>query len=66
MGGLLRLHEALRPTPVVGWDLAFTPEGPVVIEGNLGITVTACQLAPARPLGQQPAWSALTAAIARR
>lgn len=31
---VLRAHGLLRDLTIVGWDVAITPEGPVLIEGN--------------------------------
>lgn len=30
----LRAHECLPQVKSIGWDMAFTPDGPVIIEGN--------------------------------
>jgi hypothetical protein len=30
-----KTHNELRELPIIGWDIAFTPEGPFLIEGNL-------------------------------
>jgi hypothetical protein len=30
----IRAHRAFSGRVVIGWDLALTPEGPVIIEGN--------------------------------
>lgn len=31
---VIRAHEALPEIPTIGWDVAITPNGPVLIEGN--------------------------------
>jgi hypothetical protein len=33
---VLRAHELapVHPLPIVGWDVAFTPEGPLLVEAN--------------------------------
>ncbi len=30
----LRAHDAFRPWILIGWDIAITPEGPVLVEAN--------------------------------
>lgn len=30
----VKAHQVLRDIPAIGWDVAITPEGPVMIEGN--------------------------------
>jgi hypothetical protein len=32
----VRAHGAFRPRVLIGWDIAITNEGPVIIEGNRG------------------------------
>jgi hypothetical protein len=37
--------------PSIGWDIAITPIGPVLIEGNYNWDVVLAQQAGSRPLG---------------
>ncbi|MBY8976569.1 hypothetical protein KHP62_12170 [Rhodobacteraceae bacterium NNCM2] len=48
---LARAHDALPGTvPVIGWDVTFGPEGPLVLEGNTGIGLLLFQLDRLEPL----------------
>jgi putative polysaccharide biosynthesis protein len=49
----LRAHRDFSDRTVVGWDIALTPEGPVVIEGNSGPCVDILQRMQRRGLGDQ-------------
>lgn len=35
----LELHERLNGIPIIGWDIAFTTDGPMFIEGNDNIEI---------------------------
>jgi len=49
----LRAHDTLFARfPSVGWDVAFTREGPMLIEGNWNWSEELLQLAHDRPLGE--------------
>ena len=50
----LRAHRVFHDFPSVGWDVAITPEGPVLIEANYNWNVELTQQAGARPLGETP------------
>lgn len=39
------LHSYLYGIPCIGWDIAFTPDGPVFIEGNDNFEITLNQCA---------------------
>lgn len=38
--GAKMLHYRLKEIPIIGWDIAFTPEGPLFIEGNDNMEVS--------------------------
>lgn len=48
----LRAHESFAPVPFVGWDVAFTPNGPILVEGNTGFGADDLQIAHQVPLGK--------------
>lgn len=48
----LRAHGVFSEFPSVGWDVAFTPAGPLLLEGNHDWDVVLAQQAGARPLGR--------------
>lgn len=52
----LRAHAAFAQFPSVGWDIAITPDGPVLLEGNFNWDVVLVQQAGCRPLGAT-AWT---------
>lgn len=39
----LELHERLKDIPIIGWDIAISPEGPIFIEGNDNIEIAPIQ-----------------------
>ena len=45
-------HESFRRIAFVGWDIAFTKDGPVLIEGNVGFGSTSPQVTHGKPLGK--------------
>ncbi len=47
----LEAHRAFPDFPSVGWDIAITPIGAVVVEGNYNWGVEIAQQAGSRPLG---------------
>lgn len=40
-----RLHDRLKDMPIIGWDIAITPEGPMFIEGNDNMEISLNQVA---------------------
>jgi hypothetical protein len=46
----LRAHEQLATCPAMGWDVGFTPDGPMLIEGNLPFCESLPQIAGCAPL----------------
>ncbi|MEY2878761.1 MAG: hypothetical protein RLZZ15_1141, partial [Verrucomicrobiota bacterium] len=45
-------HRALAHIAMIGWDVAFTAEGPVLLEGNHGMAMTPFNFPPNPPLGR--------------
>ena len=45
-------HRVFAGTVFLGWDIAFTPRGPVILEGNSGWDVVMVQMPQRTPLGQ--------------
>ena len=59
----LRAHDAEPVSPAIGWDVALTPEGPVLLEANF---ISGADIMPApsgRPLGSTPYPAALNAHV---
>lgn len=50
----IRAHRAFSGRMIVGWDLALTPEGPVVIEGNSDPDTHFLQRVHRRMIGRSP------------
>ncbi len=48
----LRAHRVFRRRIVIGWDLALTTDGPMVIEGNSNMDVSFIQRAYREPIGR--------------
>lgn len=47
-------HRLFRSRALVGWDIAATPEGPVVLEGNANMDVCFIQRCYRTPVGLSP------------
>jgi len=43
-------HRELKTCPAVGWDVAFTPQGPILLEGNLPFGIELTQFVTGIPL----------------
>ncbi len=48
----LEAHRLLAGIPVIGWDIAVTDTGPVILEGNHNIAMNFHQLPPNLPFGK--------------
>jgi len=46
----LRAHNELTTCPGIGWDVGFTPQGPILLEGNLPFGVELTQFVTGTPL----------------
>ena len=55
----LRAHEQLATCPAMGWDVGFTPDGPILIEGNLPFCESLPQIAGCTPLLETSYMSAI-------
>jgi hypothetical protein len=44
-------HRLLAPRIVVGWDIGFLPDGPCIVEGNVGPDADIHQRAELKPIG---------------
>jgi hypothetical protein len=47
----LAAHRAFHYRTTVGWDIAITPEGPVLLEGNTNYDVMFLQRVHNQPIG---------------
>jgi hypothetical protein len=47
----LAAHRLLAPRIVVGWDIGFLPDGPCLVEGNVGPDADIHQRVERRPIG---------------
>lgn len=45
-------HRLLAQVAVIGWDVALTPSGPCLLEGNHGLSITPFNIPPNPPLGR--------------
>lgn len=45
-----RAHSTFGRAPMIGWDVAITPDGPLLIEGNLDMGVESLQVVHGTPL----------------
>ncbi|MEM7685891.1 MAG: sugar-transfer associated ATP-grasp domain-containing protein [Pseudomonadota bacterium] len=58
-GGLISLHRQIPDqAPLIGWDIVFSPEGPVILEANTTLAPYFFQLARQAPAGDGR-WCAL-------
>jgi hypothetical protein len=62
----LRAHEQLSEHYTIGWDIAMTPEGPSLIEGNRGWGADVIQLGINTPIGLTEYPSLMCQAIEER
>jgi hypothetical protein len=61
-----RAHRVFREYPLVGWDVAITREGPVLIEANIIWVARSLQAAHRVPLGRHLYAQRLLEAVERR
>ena len=61
----LRAHEELASCPAIGWDVAFTSAGPMLIEGNLPFCTSLAQVPGATPLLETSYQSAILGFLAQ-
>ena len=61
----VRAHAALPAIAVVGWDVALTPDGPVIVEGNFSPEMRLAQAPSGVPLGDGPLLAWLDAHLRR-
>lgn len=52
-------HRMVGPIVLVGWDIALTSDGPVLLEGNHGIDIMQAQLGPGKPFWKVEAYRSL-------
>ena len=62
----LRGHEEMADYPCIGWDVGFTPDGPVVIEGNVPMGFELSEIPTNIPLGGTSLGEALLGYAARK
>lgn len=50
--GLIQLHSVIQgQSPLLGWDIVFTPDGPTILEANTTLAPYFFQLASQQPAG---------------
>lgn len=59
-------HRLLAPRIVVGWDVGFLPDGPCLVEGNVGPDADIHQRAEQRPIGNRRFGELLAVHMERR
>ena len=59
-------HRLLVPRIVVGWDVGFLPDGPCLVEGNVGPDADIHQRAELRPIGNSRYGELLAVHLERR
>ena len=57
----LRAHDASLVSPLFGWDVALTANGPMLLEGNIDSGVDIMQAPSGQPLGLTPYVAAVNA-----
>lgn len=62
----VRAHDAFRVPWSVGWDVAMTPSGPVMLEGNTIWGINLVQIGLDRPIGETVFPTAFLEALARK
>lgn len=53
-GAAVRAHSVFSSRALVGWDVAATPEGPVILEGNANMDFAMIQRCSRTPVGLSP------------
>jgi hypothetical protein len=60
----VRAHSLLSGVPTIGWDVVISPDGPRLLEGNIGWDVELAQSLGQNPLLRTPVGEALRRALA--
>jgi len=58
-------HRAFPGAPIIGWDVAFTPDGPVIVEGNSAPDLDIIQRCHQMPLGETQLAASLVSLVHR-